>query len=296
MNQYKKNIHFIINPIAGVRSKKNIPELLDTYLNKEKINYSFQYTERAGHGEELAQQAVKNQMDVVVAVGGDGTINEVAKGLVGTTTPLGIIPMGSGNGLARHLGIPLNIIEAIKYINEATELPIDVGYFNGEMFLCTAGVGFDAEIAHEFDVAKGRGLITYAKCVLKKFMGYKEEVYTLSGDDLSMEVKAFSITLANASQYGNGIFISPESDISDGLLELCVLKPIPWWSMPGIWLKLRAKSIDSSPLYQKYSGNAFKITRKTNGYIHLDGEPGEMGDLIEVFVKKGALLVHKKNQ
>ena len=295
MNQYKKNILFIINPIAGVRSKKNIPALLEQQLDAQKIDYKIQYTECAGHAIELAKAAAAKGYDTVAAVGGDGTINEVARGLINTPCALGLIPMGSGNGLARHLNIPLELTKAIRLLNDAQIKAIDVGYLNGEMFLCTAGAGFDAEIAHEFDVAKGRGLITYAKCVLGKFSTYKEKYFTLTSGGNTISTNAFSITFANASQYGNGIFISPQSNIHDGKMEACILKPIPWWYMPTIWVKMRTKTIQSSRFYQSIEGEEFILERVKEDFVHLDGEPLKMGKKIVVSLAANALKVNIKN-
>lgn len=175
----KKKIIFIMNPISGTASKAGIPKLIERYLDTNKFDYEIKLTEYAGHAAELAAEAKDNHTDIVVAVGGDGTVNEVARAIVQSSTALGIIPCGSGNGLARHLLLPLNLSKSIEIINAAEVHQLDYGVINEHPFFCTCGMGFDAFISHKFAEAGKRGPITYVENVLKAGLNYKPETYEI---------------------------------------------------------------------------------------------------------------------
>ena len=199
----KRQIAFILNPHSGTHSKQMIPELIDKHLDKSKFDYQLLYTEHSGHAAEIALNCVEQQIDIVVAVGGDGTVNEVARSLVHTSTALGIIPCGSGNGLARHLCIPLDPKEAIAIINKCKIEALDYGVINELPFFCTCGMGFDAFISLKFAEAGKRGPITYIENVLKEGLKYQPETYEIIDSTGATRHKAFLVACANASQYGN---------------------------------------------------------------------------------------------
>ncbi len=263
---------FIINPIAGTRSKKDIPSLIEGILGKE-FPFEIKYTERAGHATEIAQQAVENGVDKVIAVGGDGTVNEVATGLLNSNTALGIIPMGSGNGLARDLNIPLKLEKAIGFLKTAKAKTIDTCSLNGKPFFCTAGVGFDAIVGHAFANAGSRGLATYVRCGLREFLNFHPQKFTLRTTEKSETVEVFSITFANAKQFGNNALISPLSDISDGKLEVCTLKPFSFWAGLSLAPKLFRGTIHNSRYHHFESVSEIEVDNPAKIPIHIDGEP-----------------------
>lgn len=273
-----KKILFIINPIAGVKKKKDIPELIKIHLDQNLFDFQIVFTEYAGHGKILAKDATKTH-NIVVAVGGDGTINEVASSLIHSQTSLGIIPMGSGNGLARHLHIPLDTIQAIQFLNLQKERTIDTCTLNDKAFFCTAGVGFDGYIGDIFAKQTSRGFWTYFKCTIREFFAYQPKSYSFE----NKKVTATLITVANANQFGNNVFISPFSDIEDGNFEICTLKPFPKWSVLGLGIKLFNKKINNSKYYNVTSQNEVIIENHSNEFVHLDGEP--IGQIKKLHIK-----------
>ena len=219
----KKKIVFIMNPISGTMNKAAIPSLIERYLNHDCFDYEIVQTAYAGHAVELATKAKDEGIDIVVAIGGDGTVNEVARAVVHSNTALGIIPCGSGNGLARHLMLPMNVAKAIQIINEGEIHLLDYGIINDHPFFCTCGMGFDAFISHKFAEAGKRGPITYVENVLKGGLQYKPETYEIRDEHGTTRLKAFLISCANASQYGNNAYIAPQASMSDGLMDIVVM-------------------------------------------------------------------------
>ncbi len=266
----------IINPTSGTHSKKDLPDLLEQRLDRARYAFSIKYTLEPGHATRMAASAVKDGYQNIIVAGGDGTINEVASALVHTETVLGIIPAGSGNGLARHLGIPINPIKAINTLNKASITCIDSASINEKPFLCTAGVGFDAHIGHKFSKAESRGLKTYVKISLKEFYQYQSQSYTLCTTSGEFRRKAFLITFANTNQYGNNAFIAPKANIQDGLLDLCVLKPFPAIMAPLIGLRLFTSRVHHSQYMETCQLKEAIIERHDAGPVHLDGEPFTM--------------------
>lgn len=269
----KKEVEFIINPIAGTKSKGIFKELIKQHLDLDVFSYDISYTRERGHAYELATQAIGKGKEYIIAVGGDGTINEVGKALIYESAALGIIPFGSGNGLARHLGISLKPISAIRAINHQVIKTIDAGRVNGYPFFCTAGVGFDAHVGRIFSMATKRGFSTYIKTVLKEFIRYKTDQYKISIDGKTpIEKEAFSITFANAAQYGNNAYIAPNANISDGKLDLTIIEKHPKFAGIRIGRQLFDKSIHTSPFVKTYSMQEAVISCPTANCFHLDGE------------------------
>jgi YegS/Rv2252/BmrU family lipid kinase len=221
----KKKIGFIINPKSGTKNKANLPLLIKNLIDETKFNFEIKLTEYAGHAILLAKEMAALNFDIVVIAGGDGSINEVSSALVNTQTALGILPMGSGNGLSRHLALPLNIEAAIKKINSGNKSLIDTCLINDEIFVSASGVGFDGLIAHEFSKVKKRGIAKYITISAKKFFGYKPQSYSICVDGKQIETKAFMVVFANSQQFGSGLKIAPKADLCDGLMHCCILKP-----------------------------------------------------------------------
>lgn len=257
---------FVINPVSGTKGKSHIPDIVARYFAPEE--YEIIYTKYAGHATKIAQEAVSSNLYAVVAVGGDGTVSEVASGLVGSTTALGIIPMGSGNGLARHLKISLSVDTAIKNITTLKKSNIDVCYVNDHLFLCTSGIGFEADVAHEFANMSSRGLNNYIKAVWKCIQAYKP--IEVSFD--STTKTCFTLSIANAGQYGNDAHIAPLADIQDGKMDVCIIRPFPIWYTPIIIIRLFSKNIYKSRYYQSFKTDKISI-RSTADKVHHDGEP-----------------------
>ncbi|MDI9874415.1 MULTISPECIES: diacylglycerol/lipid kinase family protein [Bacteroidota] len=283
-------IWFVLNPKSGTTTPAKRNKIIQA-INKQ-ANCRLILTEYAGHATEIAQQAVQQGISRVVAVGGDGTVNEVARGLVGSDTALGIIPIGSGNGLARHLNIPLKIDKAIQFAIQQPTAQIDACYLNEIPFFCTAGVGFDAFVANEFAQQESRGLKTYAKMSLKSFRTYKPEAYVISHQGKDYAKMAFSITFANATQYGNNALISPKSKIDDGLIDLVVLKPFPFGAAPIIGVRLFRGTLPNSRYIDMEVSEDYVLKSEKPLLIHFDGEPLQLDtNEIRVYIKPKSLKV-----
>jgi YegS/Rv2252/BmrU family lipid kinase len=269
----KKRIIFIVNPISGTASKEHIPEQIAEVMDSERFDYEVRFTEYRGHAAEITRAAANDGADVVVAVGGDGTVNEVARSLVHTDTALGIIPCGSGNGLARHLCIPLNVTKALELINTCQIESFDYGVINGLPFFCTCGMGFDAFISLKFAEAGKRGPITYVENVLKEGLKYKPETYEIVDDTGTSHYKAFLIACANASQYGNNAYIAPGATMKDGEMDVIIMEPFTALDAPQIAADLFMKTLGNNSKIKTFRTRSLHIHRKEPGAIHYDGDP-----------------------
>ena len=280
-----RHITFIINPISGTQSKHEIPDLIDRILDKERFEYEVCITEYAGHAAELAKARAARGDDIVVAVGGDGTVNEVARSLVHTETALGIIPCGSGNGLARHLCIPMDIRKALDIINQAQIEAFDYGVINGLPFFCTCGMGFDAFISLKFAESGKRGPITYVENVLKEGLKYKPETYEIIDDNGTTQYKAFLIACANASQYGNNAYIAPGATMKDGEMDVIVMEPFDALEAPQIAADLFMKTLGNNSKIKTFRTRNLTIHRQGPGAIHYDGDPIMTNSDIDVHIE-----------
>ena len=286
-----QKIGFIINPISGTRTKANIPNLIDCLIDKNKFEVDIRFTEYAGHAISIATEMAQLNYAIVASVGGDGTMNEIASCLVHTNTSLALIPCGSGNGLVRHLRIPLSVKDAINMINNCRIVEIDYGTANDVKFFCTCGVGFDAYIGNEFAKATKRGFYTYFKSVVNEFFKYKPKKYKLKHGDHVIRERAFLVTFANASQYGNNAYIAPAADIQDGLIDVSILKPFPIYRVMGLGMRLMTKKIAKSQYVQLLKAEEIMIKRKKKDIFHFDGEPCIMKKKIKIKAHKGGLKV-----
>jgi diacylglycerol kinase (ATP) len=295
MNERMKSIKFIVNPISGTQSKELILNLLDKKINKTRYSWEVMYTERAGHAVEIAAQAAAEKTDIVVAIGGDGTINEVARSLVHTDTALGIIPCGSGNGLARHLHIPMEPKKALEVLDEGHIDIIDYGKINGTDFFCTCGVGFDAFVSLKFANAGKRGLLTYLEKTLQESLKYQPETYELETENGISKYKAFLIACGNASQYGNNAYIAPQATLTDGLLDVTILEPFTVLDVPSLAFQLFNKTIDHNSRIKTFRCKKLCIRRNTPGVVHFDGDPMETDANVNIeIVQKGLRVVVPK--
>ena len=286
-----KKIVFIMNPISGTTSKAKIPDLIETTLDRELFHYELRLTEYAGHASEMTAEARDGGADMVVAVGGDGTVNEVARALVESQTALGIIPCGSGNGLARHLMLPMNAKKAIEIINRNEIHELDYGIINGHPFFCTCGMGFDAFVSQKFAEAGKRGPITYVENVLREGLKYKPETYEIRDETGTIREKAFLISCANASQYGNNAYIAPQASMKDGLLDVIIMEPFDMLDAPQISLDMFNKTLDKNSKIKTFRCQHLHVHRKQPGVIHFDGDPVMTDADVDIELKPKGLRV-----
>ena len=293
----RTSVWFIVNPISGNTDKSRIVNLIPEYMDAERFDVKILYTEFRGHAAQMAQQAVDEHIDVVVAVGGDGTVNEVARCLIHTSTALGIIPCGSGNGLARHLFIPMNPEGALKVLSVCEIEALDFGVINETPFFCTCGVGFDAFVSSKFAKSERRGLRTYIENTLREGLRYKPDTYEIEIDGEKQHYKAFLIACANASQYGNNVYIAPRASMSDGLMDVTIMEPFTMLEAPQIAIQLFNKTIDQNSRIRTFKCKSLRIHRSQPGVIHFDGDPKEEGTDIQVsLVPKGIRMVVNTNE
>jgi YegS/Rv2252/BmrU family lipid kinase len=287
----KNKIIFIINPIAGTKQKQIVHDAIIKYFTEDE--FEVHYTAYRGHAYVLATEKVAAGYTKIVAVGGDGTVNEVASALVRTPCQLGIIPAGSGNGLARHMGIPVPFSESLKVIRNHEVKKIDVGVANGRFFFCTCGTGFDASVGKKFAHESKRGMLSYVRATIHQYINYSPKSYILKTENKKIKLKAFLVTFANSGQYGNNAYIAPNALIDDGLLDLCVLRPFPKSSTLELGLRLFFKNIDQSPYLEvlRVSSATLKRKNKQKITLHLDGEPVTLKRKLKVKVLPEALQV-----
>ena len=287
----KKRIIFVVNPISGTQSKKAILKWIDERMDRSVYDYSIVRTEYAGHATQSAASAVEDKVDVVVAIGGDGTINEIARALVHSETALGIIPCGSGNGLARHLRIPMEPKAAIDIINQGNRLCIDYGKINNIPFFCTCGVGFDAFVSLKFADSGKRGLLTYLENTLHESLTYQPETYEIENEEGTMKYKAWMIACGNASQYGNNAYIAPQASLTDGLMDVTIMEPFTVLDVPSLSFQLFNKTIDQNSRVKTMRAKKIKIHRAHDGVMHFDGDPLMAGKELEVEIIPNGLYV-----
>ena len=282
MQNDKKSIIFIVNPISGTKSKEALPQLIDQCIDQSRYNCRIVKTEYAGHAAEIATQCANNGDDICVAVGGDGTVNEVARSLVHNNTALGIVPCGSGNGLARHLCLPMNMKGALDIINQGQTDHFDYGTINGKPFFCTCGMGFDAFVSLKFAEAGKRGLTTYVENVLKEGLTYKPDTYTVEDESGVHQYKAFLIACANAAQYGNNAYIAPGASMQDGVMDVIIMEPFNVIEAPTLAVDLFAKTLGNNSHIKTFQARSIHIHREREGAVHFDGDPIKMGTDIDV--------------
>ena len=299
-----KNIAFIINPISGSKetqsAKRKLPKLIMQTLDAEQWLPNIVFTERPGHATELAYQFARMGFDAVIAVGGDGTVNEVARGLVKgngrmangeRATALGIIPMGSGNGFARHLNIPIRPQKALEMINRSEPISVDYGLANDQLFVSTCGTGFDALIADHFAGSNKRGFTTYLQNIIKDIFSYQPQTYHLVGDGLDVTHKAFLITFANANQWGNDALIAPKASMQDGKMDIMLMSSHALFGSASLALRLFTGSIDDSHFMDTIRAKEVTLEREEIAPFHLDGDPVEMEKDIHIKIVPDGLRV-----
>jgi diacylglycerol kinase (ATP) len=282
---------FIFNPRSG-RNHRD-PVLLErchAFIAEHPVDASIAVTERPCHATELARRALDDGCGLVVAVGGDGTMNEVAQALVHTDAALGLIPCGSGNGLGRHLGVPGPGRGAFRTLLNGRIREIDTGLANGLPFFNAMGVGFDAEISFRFNHLTSRGLSSYVRTALSAYFSFQPESFVIRNGKV-LATRAFLVAVANSDQYGNDAVIAPGASVDDGRLDLVAIKSVGFFNALPLALRLFTKTIDGSPSVQRLRGGHFVIERKAPGRLHTDGETHDTCANVEISVQPRSLKI-----
>ncbi len=296
MDSIKEKVLFIINPISGVGKQKTVEKAIEKSLDKSLFDYDIEYTEYAHHASLISLRATLEGYNSIIAVGGDGSINDCVRGLVGSKSYLGIIPAGSGNGLARHLRIPLDIGLAIEVINQNNRTSIDTIKVNSRIYASIAGVGFDALIAKEFQKSKTRGLNKYLSLVLQHYPLYEPKIYRLEIDNEIIETEALFISFANSNQFGYNAIIAPNAELDDGFIDISIVRKIPMMLLPWTAQLLFTKNFDKSIYVTNYKAKTAKLVNDESRLVNLDGESVVMErDLSFSILPKSLNIIIPKN-
>ena len=285
----------VVNPISGVGKQKKIESLLKENLNQDLFDYEVRYTERIHHGTEIAREAVDQGYDCVVAVGGDGSVNDVAQGLKDSGVTMGIIPCGSGNGLARSLKIPLTPAAAIRLLNQQNEHFIDSIVINEKYIsVNAAGVGFDAYIARLMKAAKTRGFAAYTNLILREYASYKSNPYRITIDDHTIERSAWFIAIANGRQFGYNLSVAPKAQLSDGLIDISIIDKIPLdhilITAPMAFMNL----LDHSQHAEMFRAKEVVIEGNVHKWVNIDGEGENLGKELHFVNHPSSVKIYAK--
>jgi len=289
-----QNIHFIINPISGSGNYSVNEDFIVANFPKEEFSITFKYTEYKNHAISLTQDSMNQKATIIVACGGDGTINEVAGCLVNTTIVLGVIPRGSGNGLASNLKISKNIKEAIAVIKNQRSLSIDVGKVNDNYFFSNMGIGFDAEVISQYEKMPTRGLISYVKSSIKSFKSYKYSTYKYSLDNEEYSIQPFLFFISNSNEMGNNITITPKASLQDGLLDVIIVPKINKIRMLffGLLLLIRKHYLLKEVTYKQLDNLIIKRNNSSNFNLQIDGELYVINnDILKISILKKSLAI-----
>lgn len=286
-----RRLMLIINPISGTGNKKGVAE--DVAAHLEPLGWSLDVRTTAARGDAtaFANEAVKRGYYGVLACGGDGTVNETARALCNTDTALGILPAGSGNGLARHLGIPMDIPMALDIVAADNVVDSDYGTVNGKPFFCTFGMGFDAAVSHRFARRHRRGLMSYVSSTITEYLKYRPQVYTVSANGKILTEKAFLIAVCNASQWGNNAYIAPQASITDGLLDITIVHSGSPIDAAVMGMDIFTGYINKNTMVHSFRAPAAVIYRKNPGEAHIDGEPEILDNILEIKCHRGRLKI-----
>jgi len=283
-----EHLFFLINPISGGRSKDKILDIIEKHLDKKQFSFEAVITQYPGHAAEILQKR-KNKEEIVVAVGGDGTLNEIAEVLAGTSKPMTVIPQGSGNGLARHMGISMKTSKAIQQLGYLENTLIDTAKLNGHFFVSIAGVGFDSLIARKFVSSASRGFWGYASLVIKEYFKFKEQNYQLIIDGKKSQRKAAMVSFANSNQFGYNTVISPNASLTDGMIDICFVRKPGFFQLPFVLFKIWSKKANQSALIETVSAKSIILYPNKFQFANIDGESIDVGEKIKVSIHKANL-------
>lgn len=287
----RMKIFLIINRYAGHGKAAKVIETVIPFLHNHQCQVDYSFTLKPAHATELAQKASEKGYDLVVAVGGDGTVNEVAQGLIGSSTPMGIIPMGSGNGLARELGLSMNIRKSAQTLLDGVTLDLDVCQLNQQRFLCTSGIGFDALVAHKMSKASSRGFLKYIQLVIQESIFFKPLQVNLKIDGITINKPVFLITFANASQFGNNAYIAPSASMTDELIDVVIVRKFAKIWMPVFAVALFTRLVPKLPFVDCYKARHIELEQAETPYFHFDGEPGNLQIPAQISIEKQKIRV-----
>lgn len=268
----KKKIRFIVNPRSGANRKRNLPELIQKYIDHSKFDVEVSLTEYAGHAIELSRQAAENGFSMVVACGGDGSVNEISSPLIGTETVLGVVPSGSGNGFAGHLGIGRDWARAIQSLNNGTVITVDTCRLNGRTFVNLAGIGFDGVVSKRLHDSRVRGLWAYLRYTLEEVWAFKMQQLDIQLDGKQIMRECLLVEVANAPVYGYGFSIVPHANFNDGLLEVLVLNAAPKWRYLLESWRFLNRSFHRSRFAECFTCKEIVVRSSTKTCYHIDGE------------------------
>lgn len=287
----QKRLTLVINPKSGTLSKKGLDKWLPRHLSRLGYDVDVQFTSGPGDATCIAAEAAARGDYGVLACGGDGTVNEVATGLINTGTALGILPAGSGNGLARHIGIPVDVVLSLEVIVENNVQACDYGTVNGRPFFCTFGMGFDAAVSRRFSKKHRRGLNSYISSTVDEFIKYHPQTYEIVAGDRVITDRAFLVAVCNASQYGNNAFIAPGASIMDGLLDVTIVHDGTMLENAWTGVEMLAGSIGNHGKIRTFRTKELHIRRAEPTPTHIDGDPAEFPAEVEVACHPGALKI-----
>jgi diacylglycerol kinase (ATP) len=289
MPQSKKAL-FIINKFSGGGFSPSLEGRIIDYCAQEKVECTIEFTQARGHATELAKQASEeNEFHTVFAVGGDGTVNEVAQGLVGTQTIMGILPKGSGNGLARHLAIPIDFKKSLELIKSDRVIEMDTFLVNGMLSVNVSGVGFDGHVASLFGKNGKRGFVGYSKLVLKEFLSFKEFQFDVELDGKKFEKESFIVALANSSQFGNNARVAPQASVCDQLIDVCFVKKVPIYQAIGFGFNMFSGQLNKSSFVEIVKAQKIQLDFKEPMPFHIDGEAHPAAQRLEVKIQPASL-------
>lgn len=296
-----RNIIFLVNPISGGNKKESIVKEIEAVATREKLNYTFVPTNAEGDYEFLKHRIAKDKITDIVIIGGDGTVNQVTSGLRGSKVRFGIIPVGSGNGLALAAGISKKPLQAFDHILQAKTKPIDAFLINGQYSCMLSGIGFDAKVAHDFATKASRGLITYTQQTIINYFKAQPYQFEITMDDFSFFTEAFFISIANSNQFGNNFTIAPHANLSDGLLDIVIVQKMNKAKLPFAVLKqLRGNNklqqlvddISKKPVLN-FQTAGLTIKNLKLAPLHVDGEPRKTDSEFNIEVLKHSFdLIH----
>jgi YegS/Rv2252/BmrU family lipid kinase len=289
----KKRVLFIVNPVSGVNQSRKavLGDVISQQLDANLFECEIKFSESSEDVRALSHTAANEGVDIIVAVGGDGTLNQVVKGMIGSQATLAVVPAGSGNGLARHLGIPIDTEQSIKLIAQGKTQMIDTVNLNDNLFVSIAGVGFDALVAKRFSQVTRRGFFSYFKIVTNEYTYYRPRKYRMEIDGQQVVRQALFVSFANTNQFGYNTIISPDAKIDDGLVDVCIVKKVPLLYAPRVVGLLLARRIDSSGFVEIIRAKKIKLTRNKNRVVNIDGEPVKLTKDLEITVNPLSLKI-----
>ena len=287
----KKSVTFIINPISGITGTRRKENAIQSWIDKSKFDFRIEYTQYAGHATGICAEEVRRGTDIIVAVGGDGSVNEIAKELINSNSTLGIVPAGSGNGLAHHLGISVNLRKAIEIINKGNTLKMDTGKVNEKVFVSLAGIGFDGLVAAKYANSKIRGFLTYMKIATEEYNKYKPKMYSIEINGKIINQRALFIIFANSNQFGYNAPIAPEASVSDGLLDMVISHKPLMVEMPLIAGLMYWRKIDKTKYVEVIKSSEIIVRSTKKRWVNIDGEAFKMDKKIHVKVIPNSLNI-----